>query len=218
VKRLIAVAASVSAAFAIAVPLVAGAAPPGQQKTLSIAAAPNPVVAARRTVLSGKLTGQKHAGKTVTLQGAPYPFTTFNNSIAKTTTDSSGHYSFGRRPRLHTQYRVKVGKLVSSTLTVHVRRRVSLYLSDSTPERGHKVRFSGRACAQGDGLVVSIQVRTSTGDWKTVRHTHLAAATRCSVYSKRLRVFHDHTFRVVVARDASHFRGISRRRVADVHG
>jgi hypothetical protein len=79
------------------------------------------------------------------------------------------------------------------------------------------VRFSGRSCPQHDGALVSIQKRTSTGGWRTVRRTRLREASRCSVYSRRLRVFHDGTFRAVVAAEASRARGFSRTRTADAH-
>jgi hypothetical protein len=221
VKRLIALAVSMSSAVAVTIPVVASATHKAGHGTggqeLTIGAQPNPIVAGQRTAVSGRLKGPNHAGKTVTLQGAPHPFTSFNNNVATTTTNSGGNYSFRRPPRLHTRYRVKVGSLLSPTVTVNVRRRVSLYLTDYTPLRGSLVRFSGRACPQGDGLVVSIQRLRSDGTWKTLRWTHLREASRCSVYSRRIRIFNDHTFRTVIARDDDHFRGFSRRRVADAH-
>ena len=113
--------------------------------------------------------------------------------------------------------RVRVGGVLSPTVTVLVRQRVSLRLSDRTPRRGQLVRFSGRSCPTHDGAVVSIQKRRSTGGWRTVRRTRLRDASRCSVYSRRLRIYRDATFRTVVARDADHARGFSRRRSADAH-
>ncbi len=190
---------------------------PGNAETLSVGATPNPIVFGRSTVLSGRLTGNNKAGRTVRLDGAPYPYTSFVNNIATTTTSSNGGFSFARRPRLNTRYRVSVGALVSSTVDVLVRQRVSLYLSDSTPRRGQLVRFSGRSCPTHDGAVVSIQKRTSTGSFRTVRRTRLRDASRCSVYSRRLRIFRDGVFRTVVARDGDHARGFSRRRSVDAH-
>ena len=187
----------------------------GQQPSLG--AAPNPIVLGGSTVLSGRLVGGNNGGRTVTLQGSPHPFSAFNTSVATATTNSAGRFSFTRRPRLHTRYRVSVDGLLSPTVTVLVRQRVSLYLSDRTPRRGQLVRFSGRSCPQHDGSVVSIQKRTSAGGWRTVRRTRLRDARRCSVYSRRLRIFNDGTFRTVVASDADHARGFSRRRSADAH-
>jgi hypothetical protein len=188
----------------------------GNAETLSLGATPNPLVFGRSTVLSGRLTGNNKAGRTVHLDGAPYPYTSFVNDIATTTTGPNGGFSFARRPSLNTRYRVRVGALSSST-TVLVRQRVSLFLSDSTPRRGQLVRFSGRSCPTHDGAIVSIQKRTSTGSFRTVRRTRLRDASRCSVYSRRLRIFTDGVFRTVVARDADHARGFSRRRSVDAH-
>ena len=215
-------------ALALAVPVVAEAAkapksPPGPKPPSApkgnptLTATPNPVVFGSRAILAGQLKGKNNSGRVVTLQGAPHPFTSFNNNVATATTDSAGKFSFARRPRLHTQYRVNIGGLVSPLVTVLVRHRVSLFLSDRTPRSGQRVRFSGRSCPTHDGAVVSIQKRTSTGSWRTVRRTRLREASRCSVYSRRLRVFHDGTFRTVVARDADHARGFSRLRSADAH-
>ncbi len=189
----------------------------GTQAQLSLGAAPNPIVFGRGTLLSGRLKGPNHGGRTVILDGARHPFTSFKNNIATAVTTAGGDYVFNRRPRLHTRYRVRVGGVLSPTVTVLVRQRVSLRLSDRTPRRGQVVRFSGRSCPTHDGAVVSIQKRTSTGGWRTVRRTTLRDASRCSVYSRRLRIYRDGTFRSVVARDADHARGFSRRRFADAH-
>ena len=211
-----------AALAAVALPVAAEANhkaghPGGTAQQPSLSAAPNPVVFGRDTVLSGRLQGGNNAGRVATLQGAPHPFTSFNNNVASATTDSSGRYSFTRRPRVHTRYRVSIGGVLSPTVTVLVRQRVSLYLSDRTPKRGQLVRFSGRSCPQHDGATVSIQKRTSTGGWRTVRRTRLREATRCSVYSRRLRIYRDGTFRTVVASHDDHARGFSRSRSVDAH-
>jgi len=221
-KRIFTIAAAVS--VAIVLPTAAGAhhtpghqGGGGGQESLSLGAKPNPVVLGRGTVLSGRLTGTNKAGRTVSLAGAPYPYTSFVNNIATATTSANGDFSFTRRPQLNTRYRVRVGGVVSPTTTVLVRQRVSLFLSDSTPRRGQLVRFSGRSCPTHDGAVVSIQKRTTTGSFRTVRRTRLRDASRCSVYSRRLRVYSDGVFRTVIASDADHARGFSRRRAVDAH-
>ena len=56
-----------------------------------------------------------------------------------------------------------------------------------------------------------IQRRTAAGAYRTVRRTKLRAATRCSVYSRRLRVYREGTYRVT-SDDADHARGFSRAR------
>ncbi len=185
-------------------------------KKITASASPNPVVFGQATVISGKLTGPGHAGKTVRLNADPFPFGSFSND-GTTTTDAQGDYSFTRTPTVNTRYQVSQGGTQSSIVTVGVRIRTSIRLSDRTPEAGTRVRFRGRACPEHDGALVKIQRRTTTKRWHTVRETHLVAFTsECSKYSKRVRVRRDGTYRVVVVADADHRNG-SRRRFIDVH-
>ena len=101
----------------------------------SLTAAPNPVVFGQQhsAALRTPDRRQQRGGRPVILQGAPHPFTTFDNSVATATTDSAGRYSFTRRPRRRTRYRVSIDGVLSPLVTVLVRQRVSLYLSDSAP-------------------------------------------------------------------------------------
>jgi hypothetical protein len=189
--------------------------PPGQGATLTLAAKPSPVVYGRSTALTGRLKGSNKAGRTVTLRSDPFPFGSLSPS-GTAVTNQQGGYSFARKPLVNTRYQTKVGGDQSSVVTVLVRMRVSVHLSDSTPRAGRRVRFSGRACPRHDGGLVRIQ-RLSGGRWRTLRRTRLRSAPRCSRYSRRLRVRRDGTFRVTVKPDAAHATGISRRRRIDVH-
>ncbi len=200
------------------VPIADGAKPPKQNKGkgITIAAAPNPVVFGRAIALSGRLSGNNHAGQTVSLQSDPYPYDRFA-AAASAVTGSNGDVSFQQKPQVNTRYKLRQGPTESIVVTVLVRYRVSLGVSDSTPLAGRRVRFSGRACPTHDGAAVALQRRTSTGAWRTVRRTTLRSASRCSTYSTRLRVRRDATYRTVVAGDAGHARGISPRRRIDVH-
>ena len=187
---------------------------PGQQGALSIAAKPNPVVYGRSTVISGRLTGQNKSGQNVVLREDPYPFAALANT-GSATTDAQGDYSFTRRPLVSTRFQVRQGSTDSAVVTVGVRIRTGLSVSDRTPRPGQVVRFSGRACPEHDGAVVRIQKLTRRG-WVTVRRTLLRDAGTCSVYSRRLAVRRDGTYRAVVRGDADHLSGISRRRTLDV--
>jgi hypothetical protein len=198
-----------------AVPIAEGAKPPQQNKTLSVSAAPNPVVFGRATVLSGRLTGKNHAGQTVSLQSDPVPYDRFS-AVATGVTSSNGSVTFQQRPRVNTRFKLRRGGTESGVVTVLVRIRTSLRVSDSTPLAGRRLRFSGRACPAHDGARVAVQRRTSTGRWRTVKRTALRSATRCSVYRTRFRVRRDATYRAVVAGDTDHARGISPRRRVDV--
>lgn len=212
------------AAVAVALPMIAQAdhkpghpapggpkPPPPAGTDLTIAAQPNPTVFRGATVISGRLKGPDNAGKTVILREDEFPFATEITDVATTTTDANGDYSFTRRPFRNTAYRAVAGTKVSPAVFVEVRIRMGLRVSDATPRVGQLVRFSGRACPAHDGLEVRIQRKTAEGTFRTVRRTTLGAATRCSVYTRRLRVYRDGTYRVT-SDDADHARGFSRSR------
>jgi hypothetical protein len=189
----------------------------GPTGPLTLTASPNPVVFGGTTVLSGRLSGSDRAGQAITLRSDPYPFGALVNA-ATATTASDGRYSFARlRPLVGTRYQARLGGILSGIVSVPVRIRVGLYANDYTPRAGSVVRFSGRACPEHDGAIVAIQRRGSDGRYRTVRRTRLVDSSRCSVYSRRVRVSRDGRFRVVVARDGDHASGISRSRVIDVH-
>ena len=188
----------------------------GQAKSLTLRAKPNPVVFGRLTVLSGRLVGAKNAGKTVQLRADPYPFDNFG-TVATDVTNSKGEYVFAQAPPVNTLYRTRESGVQSPIIAVLVRIRTSLRLSDYTPKRGQRVRFAGRACPTHDGRRVAIQRRTRTGRWWTIGRTRTRDALRCSIFSKRIRLYRDGVYRAVVAPHTDHWRGISRRRRTDVH-
>lgn len=211
-------------ATSLAVPLAAGAhhrPDHGGGGSLSIAAAPSTITFGGTTVLSGRLAGNPNSSVPVDLQRQPHPFTGSFETIASTTTSVAGAYSFaGVKPLLHTRYRVIARTTppeTSGEVTVLVRIRAGLRVSDSTPRRGQLVRFSGFARPQHDGALVYVQRRTSTGDWRTVARTRLVdAGDDFSRFSRRLRVYRDGVFRALVAGDADHARGASRAKRLDV--
>ena len=187
---------------------------PGPQGDLTIAASPNPVVFGRTTTIAGRLRGPDNGGKVVTLRGDGYPFNGFQN-LGTAVTNAQGDYSFAQTPPVNTRYQARQGNTESGVVNVLVRIRTSLRVSDRTPRRGQLVRFSGRACPDHHGALVRIQRLTRRG-WVTVRRTRLRDARRCSVYTRRMRVYRDARYRAVVLRDADHANGISPRRLVDV--
>jgi hypothetical protein len=169
------------------------------------------------------VTGTTKSNVSVRLEQKPHPFTGDWQGVSTTTTVASGDYSFSSvGPRVNTLYRV-IGagslKAVSKELRLNVRIKVALRLSDSTPSRGERVRFSGPAAPAHDGSEVLIQRRTFTGRWRTVRRTTLKdAGTELSRFSTRIRVRRDGTYRVRIPHDADHADGISRSKRANVPG
>jgi hypothetical protein len=181
--------------------------------TITIAAVPAAIRFGGSSTISGQLTNAP-AGTTVTLQQSPHPFSAFTD-LATATTDAAGNYSFTVTPGLNTRYRVVAQSsppATSAEVTVLVRYRVSLRLSDSTVRRGQRVRFKGSVAPAHDGRKVKIQRKTSTG-FKTVAKAVLRAAKGdVSKYANRIRITRKGTYRVRVAADADHATGFSPRR------
>jgi hypothetical protein len=202
----------------------AGAAKPPKPGKLTLKSSAKVITFGQKDTLSGQLQGAGAAGVTVDLQQEPAPFTGgFKNvSGASVTTDSTGKFSFTVQPGLTTRYRA-VAKasppVTSPELTLPVRFKVTLRLSDYTPKRGQRVRFSGINAPAHDGALVYIQRRTSTGSWRTVKRTTLHHATTGdrSTYSTRIRIKSSATYRSRVLGDSLHATGTSRGKHERVH-
>jgi hypothetical protein len=205
---------------AVALPVTAGASHkpghgPGAGESLTIGAKPNPVVYGGSVAVDGRLTSAVRAGKNVILESDPFPYGDGFSNVGSATTGPSGSYSFTQEPGLNTRYRVRQANLLSAVVTVLVRVRLGLRVSDLTPDRGERVRLFGRACPEHVGALVRVQ-RRAAGRWVTVARTRTQDATRCSTYSRRLRVFRDGLYRAVIAGHDDHARGISLARFLDV--
>lgn len=174
--------------------------------------------------LSGKINGNNNGGQVVVLEENPAPLADnqFKRTNREATTDAQGNFRMtGVITPVNTQYRVVARQLnvTSNTVTVNVRLRVSFLVSDSTPRRGQRVRFSGKVWPEHDGKPVSIQKRGRDGVYRTIARTVTrdVAGQTYSSYSKRIRIFRTGRFRVVVSPgDADHVRGISRARTLRV--
>ncbi len=196
---------------------------PGQGNADVTINATSPIVWGRSSAISGTVRGAG-GGVLVDLQSDPFPYSD-DGFVKQATvpTDAKGNYRFAPMPRLNTRYRVVARTsppVTSAVVTVLVRIRVKVGVSDSTPRRGSLVRFSGSACPQHDGNLVYIQRRTSTGGFGTVARTKLVdAGDACSKYSRRVRVFSDGVYRVKVSAggDGDHVAGVSRTVALDAH-
>lgn len=202
-------------ATAAILPATTGAAPK-PPATLTLSAAPNPVAAGGNLTLTGKLTGDKVANQKVTLRSDPFPFDAFTNA-GDATTNASGDFSLIQRPTANTRYQVRQGNDESAIVTVLVRPKVGLRLSDYTPAGGQRVRFTGRVCPEHDGLSVAIQ-RRSGGRFKTIRRAGLRDIPNsvCSSYGRVIRIGADGGYRTVIRGHADHARGVSAVRRANV--
>jgi hypothetical protein len=203
------------AAIVATVPGVDAAKPP--PGTLTLAAAPSAVKFGGSVTLSGKLTASNASGRNVRVEEDPFPLGSFANA-GNATTNAAGDWTLVVKPAANTRYRASVGKVDSPPVDVTVRPAITLKLSDRTPARGQRVRFSGQVCPEHDTVAVALQRRSGT-TWRTVRSPVLAdvAGATCSSYASRLRVRRDGAYRVRFLGDADHAAGNSRARRATVH-
>jgi hypothetical protein len=188
---------------------------------LTVKASATTVTYGRSVTLTGT-TKNMVAGTALEVQENPYPYSGFKAAGKTGVVDPMGNYSIaGVVPRMHTQYRVQAKTAPpteSATVFVRVRLRVSFRVSDSTPKRGQRVRFSGTVAPAHDGKPVLIQKKTATGYKTVARTTAVDNGDATSKYSKRLRIRRRGTYRVVVqSLDQDHDDGTSRRRTLRVH-
>jgi hypothetical protein len=195
--------------------------PPAGPAAVTIAATPRVVTFGKPVTIAGQLVGRPN--DKLELEENPFPFDDPFRNAAQGTTDSAANYSFQVTPGLNTRYHVlaKAPPATSADVTVYVRTKVGLRLSDRTPRRGARVRFRGSVLPAHDGATVRIQRRTSAG-WRTIARPVLRAATPLdgvarSKYRRRIRVRRDGTYRTVMPRHGDHARGKSARRRARVH-
>ena len=211
-KRTLVISAAALAAFLA--PTAQGAPPP---QTLTMSASATTVKFGATVTLAGKLAGGKIAAKNVTVRQDPFPIDGFSNA-GSANTNATGDWSFAVKPTANTRFQARSGKADSPAVDVMVRPAISLKLSDRTPKRGQRVRFSGTLCPEHDGVAIALQRRTANG-WRTVAKPVLAdvAGTTCSSYAQSLRVRRNARYRASFPGDADHVAGNSRARRATVH-
>ncbi len=197
---------------------VAAKPPKPPSPTLSINASVTHVVYGGAVTIFGRLTGTGSANAAVTLQQAPFPYTRYTN-LAGGTTNALGAYSFGGlRPGLNTRYRVKAKRVTSASKLVFVRYRVSLSVSDSTPTRGQRVRFSGVVSPAANGRLVLVQRRGGDGVFRTVGRTTLTSRSATSSrFSLTKRILSSGIYRAHIGAHAGHEPGNSGTRRLRVH-
>jgi plastocyanin len=87
--------------------------------------------------------------------------------------------------------------------------KVTLKVSDATPDSGDRVRFSGTVRPAQDGRLVQLQRRVGRS-YRTVAKIKLTdAGSSRSKFSKRVRVLKDSVFRARLSSDSAHAAGTS---------
>ena len=202
---------SALALAAIAVPAVAQKV----DQKLSIAAQPQTVTINKTVQVTGQLTGgtaRDVSGQNVTLQSDPFPYEGKFEKVDTVDTNDAGNYSFTIKPLTNAKYRTTAkGGTQSPDITISVRVAVSLEVSDTTPKKGARVKFSGAIAPAHDGKVARVQRRTSSG-WKNIAKAKLVAGQGVSEYSKRVRITRTGRYRVKFdPKDGDHVAGKSRK-------
>jgi hypothetical protein len=191
--------------LAAVAPAAAAPAPGHGGGNLTAAATPPTVTFGAATVVAGKLSGNNNGGQTATLTEDPFPYGDGYINPLTVATDANRNYLVKARGE-------------QAATGVRVRMRVGLALSDLTPARAQRVRFSGSVAPKHDGRLVLIQRLSATGAWSTVRRTALRAATgNRSVYSTTIALRASGSYRARVLSHGDHLTGTSRTRVERVH-
>ena len=191
---------------------------PGHREPGRITADTTPFVVTfgSTATVSGRLTGNNNANRSVILAEDPFPYGDGFTNVATVNTNAGGNYTFRQTPASNRNYRVTAGPEQAFT-GVRVRMRLTLAVSDSTPADNSTVRFSGFVLPAHNGRTVLIQRRTSTGFWRVVRRTGLLASTNGrSRYSTSLIIRSSGRYRARVLGDGDHLTGTSPSRVLTV--
>jgi hypothetical protein len=195
--------------------LAAGAAPPPSNKltAASLASSRGVLVIGQSATLTGQVTGRGAAGASVQLESDAWPYADFASLGPAQTSSAEGRFRFVVKPSRTTRFRVTVrgAKVVpSNAVSVAVRKRVTVAVSDMTPARGTRVAFSGFVYPRHVGSYVYVQ-RLAAGRWVNVGRALLRASTIARArYSRVIRVNGTATYRVVAPKDdGDHFAGRS---------
>jgi hypothetical protein len=181
----------------------------------------NPVTYGKSVQISGSLTGKPNANVPIALQQSPFPFTAFT-TVASGVSSPTGAYAFSVVPLINSRYRVAttaatpqvLGKVLEQT----VNQRVGFSVGDKTPKKGATVRFYGTVTPARDGDFVMLQRLSKTGAFNLVTQIKLVdSGDARSSYSKRIRVRHNGTYRVIVPATPSLGAGVSAVRTLKVH-
>jgi hypothetical protein len=170
---------------------------------VSLVGTPNPVPFGKPTTLGGILSGTGNAGRSVALQSNPFPYTQGFVTVGNAqVTNAQGGFAFPLLSLpINTQFRVLMTDrpdIVSPIITVFAKVHVTTHHRSHRTRRGKVVRFHGSVLPANDGARFKIQ-RFHKHHWRTVASgfTHHHSATSSS-YSKRVRIRHSGSYRVLV--------------------
>lgn len=138
--------------------------------SVTLSAASPTVIYGNSTTLSGAVTNQL-TNEPVTLSSQPYGRASVQ-SLATTTTQSNGSFSFGVSPTVQTTYQAQWRTTSSPSVTVHVAPRVGfgrsgrLYVAKVTSD----LTYAGK--------YVLVQRRNVYGTWRSLKRVYLSGNSR----------------------------------------
>ena len=210
-KRALSATVAVVATAALFAPL--GSAAPKkntENPNLTIQVDPSIQTWPRMVTVTGTLKGPDNAGKEITLQPDPFPFSQGPiKDVDTTTTDANGDYTFSVQPQEHTNYRAEADvtpKETSGVVTVRSRMKITRRVDDKTPVEGQTITFSGHVGPAHPGKDVLLQRRRPSGTWKTITSAACGPeeSDQTSIYSKAFVAKRDGLWRAKVKADADH--------------
>src|SRR5579875_19600 len=179
---------------------------PRHNRSLTIAAAPDPVIAGQSVLIYGRLLGPDAAGQTIRLYHHVVGGRPGYTPVATTTTDSSGYYEFTRGEGIvyTTRYWFVRGPAGTHSRTIRERVTplVSIAASRTSTDTNHAVLFTGHVTPNHRFERVFLQQQIgSSDDWSTLRSTFLGPGSNYFIaYRWRRPGVHD--VRVVFRGDA----------------
>ena len=221
-KRALSATVAAVAMVALLVPLAAPAKKTPRTRTCRSRSTPTVQQWPRTVTITGRLSGNDKAGKTIELQSNPHPFSGEFKAVATTTTDQQRrllvHHASGRADTTTAPCADLTPDETSGAVRVFVRMKITRRVSDRTPAAGETVTFSGRVGPAHEGLEVLMQRRRPTGTWKTMDSARLgaAAARRHVDLQQGLVMKRDGAWRARIRGDGNHRGAISRRVRIDV--
>jgi hypothetical protein len=171
-----------------AAPSVVSAAP---HHSLTINAAPNPIITGDSVVIYGQLNRSHHKHQTIVLYHAinPFPFFTV---IGTTKTDSHGFYKFTREEGIVDTNRswfvrapLLPGNIHSRTIHERVAAALSLAASSPTGDTGHPITFTGQInpllVHVGERVWLQAQEGVAGDEWHTIKSGRIDSSSDYSI-------------------------------------
>jgi hypothetical protein len=145
---------------------LAAAARPGSPSAMTMKVSTHKVLYGHHVVITGRLWGNNHAGRQVTVEARAYGASA-PHVLAVLATDANGRWAFTAGPRIQTAYQARAGTTMGPRITIGVAPLMTV-----TPLASGNLRVQVRAAKHFDGRFVQLQTR-SGARWMTIDRKEL---------------------------------------------